>query len=142
MTMTEKFKIVTTFIRDMSSETPNVETYFFAKNNITKYQLNINIDTKPIKNQHVEVDTVFKFQDIEENTKKAYFEMTYVTVVKVNNDVKERKELEKILLCDVQNKIYPHLEKSFLNLLHNSGYPQVKFDKKIDFEALYNQKQN
>ena len=140
--MTEKFKIVTTFIRDMSSETPNVETYFFAKNNITKYQLNINIDTKPIKNQHVEVDTVFKFQDIEENTKKAYFEMTYVTVVKVNNDVKERKELEKILLCDVQNKIYPHLEKSFLNLLHNSGYPQVKFDKKIDFEALYNQKQN
>ena len=142
MTMTEKFKIVTTFIRDMSSETPNVETYFFAKNNITKYQLNINIDTKPIKNQHVEVDTVFKFQDIEENTKKAYFEMTYVTVVRVNNDVKERKELEKILLCDVQNKIYPHLEKSFLNLLHNSGYPQVKFDKKIDFEALYNQKQN
>ena len=142
MTMTEKFKIVTTFIRDMSSETPNVETYFFAKNNITKYQLNINIDTKPIKNQHVEVDTVFKFQDIEENTKKAYFEMTYVTVVRVNNDVKERKELEKILLCDVQNKIYPHLEKSFLNLLHNSGYPQVKFDKKINFEALYNQKQN
>jgi len=52
------------------------------------------------------------------------------------------KVIEKIILCDVQNEIYPNLEKTFINLLDSSGFPGIKFEKKIDFEKLYNQKFN
>ena len=140
--MTKNYKIVTQFLRDISSETPNVETFFFVKNQISNYQLIIDITSKALKNKHVEIDTIFKFKDTKENIKKSYFEMTNVTVVKIDDKVKDKKELEKIILCDVQNEIYPFLEKSFLNLLHNSGYTRVKFEKKVNFLDLYNRKQN
>ena len=140
--MTKNYKIVTQFLRDISSETPNVETYFFVKNNILNYQLVIDITSKALKNKHVEIDTIFKFRDSEENEKKSYFEMTNVTVVKIDEKITDKKELEKIILCDVQNEIYPNLETSFISLLDNSGYPGIKFEKKIDFEKLYNQKFN
>ena len=140
--MTKNYKIVTQFIRDISSETPNVETYFFVKNNISNYPLVIDITSKALKNKHVEIDTIFKFRDSNENEKKSYFEMTNVTVVKIGEKIKEKKELEKIILCDVQNEIYPFLEKSFLSLLHSCGFTQVQFEKKINFEDLYNRRQN
>ncbi len=136
-TMTEKFKILGQYIKDMSSETKDVETYIFVKDNILKYELNININSKPLKNKMVEINTILKFEDKKETKYKSHFEMTYATIIKVDNDVKEKKDLEKIILCDVQIKIYPDLEKSFLNMLHNSGYENVKFEKKIDFENLY-----
>ena len=141
-TMTEKFKILGQFIKDMSSETKDIETFIFVKNNILKYQLNININSKPLKNKMVEINTILKFEGNEETKYKSHFEMTYSTIIKVNDDVKEKKELERIILCDVQIKIYPDLEKSFLNMLHNSGYQNVKFEKKIDFESLYLQQFN
>ena len=140
--MTEKFKILGQFIKDMSSETKDTETYIFVKDNILKYQLDININSKPLKNKMVEINTILKFEDKSENKHKSHFEMTYATIIKINNDVKEKKELEKIILCDVQIRVYPELEKSFLNMLHNSGYGNVKFEKKIDFENLYLQKFN
>ena len=140
--MTEKFKILGQFIKDMSSETKDAETYIFVKDNILKYQLNINIISKPLKNKMVEINTVLKFEDKEETKHKSHFEMTYATIIKVDDSVKEKKELERIILCDVQIKIYPNLEKSFLNMLHNSGYGNVKFEKKIDFENLYLQQFN
>ena len=142
MTMTKNYKIVTQFLRDISSETPNVETYFFVKNNILNYQLVIDITSKALKNKHVEIDTILKFKDNKENKKKSYFEMTNVTIVKIDDKIKNKKELEKIILCDVQNEIYPLLEKSFLSLLHNSGFTQVQFEKKVNFEDLYNRRQN
>ena len=140
--MTEKYKILGQYIKDMSSETPDVETYLFVRDNIAKYQLGIDITSKAIKDKTIEINTTFKFEDKENNKKKSYFEIVYSTIIKIEDDVKEKKELEKIILCDVQNKIYANLEKSFLNLLHDSGYPGVKFDKKVDFENLYNQKFN
>ena len=140
--MTENFKILAEFIKDMSSETPNIESYIFVKENISKYQLNIDINSKALKNDMIEVNTILKFEDKEANEKKSFFEITYVSIVKINENVKDKKELEKILLCDVQNKIYPNLEKSFLNLLHNSGYPGIKLEKKIDFTELYKQRAN
>ena len=139
--MKENFKILTEFIKDMSSETPDVQSYLFVKDNISKYHLNIDIASKPLKNKLIEVSTTLKFEDKEPNEKKSHFEMTYVSIVKVNEEVK-KEELKKILLCDVQNKIYPNLEKIFLNLLHNSGFPEVKFGKKVDFNNLYNQQSN
>ena len=140
--MTKNYKILGKFVKDMSSETPDVETYIFVKDYISKYQLNIDIKSKALKNKMVEVNTIFKFEDKEKNEKKSYFEINFATIIKVDDEVKEKKELEKIILCDVQVEIYPDLEKSFLNLINNSGYPGIKFEKKINFEELYKQRFN
>jgi len=140
--MTEKFKILGNYIRDLSSETPDIETYLYVKNYISKYQLSIDITSTPIKNKMIEINTTLKFEDKTESQKKSYFEIIFVTIIKIDEKITEKKELEKIILCDVQTKIYPNLEKTFLNLLHNSGYPDIKFEKKIDFENLYNQRFN
>ena len=140
--MTEKYKILGKYIKDLSSETKDVETYLFVRDNISKYQLGIDISSKALKNKMIEVNTKFKFEDKEQNEKKSYFEMVFSTIIKVNEGVKEKKELEQIILSDLQTKIYPDLEKAFLDLLHNSGYPRIKFEKKVDFENLYNQKFN
>ena len=140
--MTKNYKILAKFIKDMSSETPDAETFIFVKDNISKYQLNIDINSKALKNKMIEINTIFKFEDKEKNQKKSYFEINFATIVKIDDEVKEKKELEKIILCDAQVEIYPDLEKSFLNLIHNSGYPGVKFEKKIDFINLYNQRFN
>ena len=140
--MTEKYKILGKFIKDMSSETSDVETFLFVKDYISKYQLNIDISSKALKNKMVEINTTLKFEDKDENSKKSHFEIIFATIVRINDEIKEKKDLEKIILCDVQKKIYPDLEKSFLDLLHNSGYPEIKFEKKIDFEKLYNQRFN
>ena len=142
MTMTKKYKILTKYIKDMSSETPNIETYIFVRNYIGKYQLNIDINSKPLKDKMVEINTILKFEDKQENKKKSHFEINYSTVVKIEENISGKKDLEKIILCEVPTEIYPDLEKSFLNLLHDSGYPNVKFEKKIDFEKLYNQRFN
>ena len=140
--MTEKFKILAKYIKDMSSETKNVETYIFVKDNILKYQLNIDIKSIPLKNKMIEINTILKFEDKETSKQKSYFEMNYATIVKIDDSVKEKKELEKIILCDTQLKICPDLEKSFLNMLHDSGYPEVEFEKKLDFNELYMQRFN
>ncbi len=140
--MTEKFKILAQFIKDASSETANIETYLFVKENISKYQLNIDINSKALKNKLIEVNVRLKFEDKEPNEKKSYFEIIYTSIIKVDDDVKDKKDLEKIILCEVPSKIYPNLETSFLNLMHNSGHPEIKLEKKIDFFKLYNEKIN
>ena len=140
--MTKNYEILGKFVKDMSSETQDIETYIFVKEYISKYQLNIDINSKALKNKMVEINTIFKFEDKEQNKKKSYFEINFATIIRVDEKVKEKKELEKIILCDVQSEIYSDLEKSFLDLIHNSGYPEVKFEKKIDFEKLYNQRFN
>ena len=142
MTMTKNFKILAKYIKDISSETPNIETYLFVKDNISKYQLNIDINSKALKNKLIEVNVNLKFEDKEPNEKKSYFEIVYTAVVRIDENIKEKKDLEKIILCDVPNEIYPHLENSFLNLVHNSGHPEIKLEKKIDFNKLYSEKFN
>ena len=142
MIMTEKFKILAKFIKDASSETADIETYLFVKENISKYQLNIDITSKALKNKLIEVNTTLKFEDKEPNDKKSYYEIVYAAIVKINDDIKEKKDLEKIILCDVPTKIFPDLENSFINLMHNSGHPGVKLEKKVDFNKLYNERFN
>ena len=140
--MTEKYKILGKYIKDMSSETRDIETFLFVKDHIAKYQLAIDINSKALKNKHIEINTTLKFEDKENNEKKSYFEIVFSTIIKINDDIKDKKELEKIILCDVQTEIYSDLEKTLLDLLHNSGYPEIKFEKKVDFENLYNQRFN
>jgi len=138
----ENFKILAEFIKDMSSETPDSQTYMFVKENISKYHLDIDIKSVPLKNKLIEINTTLKFEDKEDNEKKSHFEIVYASIVKVDESVNDKKDLERIILRDVQNKIYPNLEKAFLNLLHNSGFPEIKLGKKIDFNKLYSDKFN
>ena len=140
--MSNKFKILSGYIKDLSSETADVETYLFVKENISKYHLDIDITSKALKNKLIEVNTTLKFQDKDANEKKSYYEIVYATIIRVDDDVKEKKDLEKIILCDVPTKIYAKLETSFLNLVHNSGHPDIKLEKKIDFERLFKERFN
>ena len=140
--MSEKFKIIAEFIKDLSSETPDVETYLYVRDYIKNYNLNIDITTLPLKNKLIEVNTKLSFTDKGNSKKKSIFEIIYATIVKIEEEVKDKKEMEKIILCEVQNKIYPNLEKIFENLLKDSGYPINKIEKKIDFEKLYNQQRS
>ena len=140
--MTKKFKLLTKYVKDISAETPDVETYLFVKENISKYKLNIDIKSKPLKNKLIEIQITFIFEDKELNEKKSYFEIVYAVVVKIDDDVKDKKDLEKIILCEVPDTVYPELEKVFLNLVHDSGFPGLKFEKKVDFNKLFNERFN
>tara|TARA_B100001248_G_scaffold168993_1_gene128003 strand:+ start:420 stop:842 length:423 start_codon:yes stop_codon:yes gene_type:complete len=140
--MTKKFKILTKYVKDISAETPDAETYLFVKENISKYKLNIDIKSKPLKNKLIEIQITFIFKDKESNEKKSYFEIVYAVVVNIDDDVKDKKDLEKIILCEVPNNVYPELEKIFLNLVHDSGFPGLKFEKKVDFNKLFNERFN
>ena len=140
--MTDSFKIIGSFIKDMSSETPDAQTHVFVRDQISKYQLKIDINSNAVKNGIIEVNVILRFADPSEVSKKSHFEITYTSIVKINEKISDKKEMEKIILCDVPNKIYPDLERIFLNLLADSGYPGIKFEKKIDFTELYKQRSN
>ena len=140
--MSEKYKILSNFIKDMSSETPDVESFLFTKDNISKYELDIDISSKPLKNKLIEVNTCLKFHDKTKQEKKSYFEVIYTSVVRIEDGVKEKKDLQKIILCDVPTEVYTELEKILINLISSSGYENVKFDKKVDFNKLFNEKFN
>ena len=140
--MTENFKILAEFVKDISSETSDVQTYIFVKENISKYHLSIDINSKALKNKMIEVSITLKFNDKELNEKRSYFEITYTSIVKIDDIINDKKDLEKIILCDVPNKIYPNLKKECLDLIHNSGFPEVTFDKEVDFSDLYKQRTN
>ena len=140
--MNKKYKILSSFIKDMSSETPDVESFLFTKDNISKYELDIDINSNPLKNKLIEVNTCLKFHDKTKQEKKSYFEVIYTSVVRIEDGVKEKKDLQKIVLCDVPTEVYTELEKILINLLSSSGYPGVKFEKKVDFKKLFSEKFN
>ncbi len=140
--MTEKFKILAKYIKDLSIETPDVESYISAKNNIGKYQLDIDIKSIALKNKMIEVIIRLKFQHKDTKLKKSHFEIEYAVVVKVDESIKEKKDLEKIVLCDVPNSVVSDIEKSFTDMMHNSGFPNIKLEKKIDFTKLYLERLN
>ena len=142
MTMTKKYDVLGKYIKELSSETKDIATYLFVKEHISKYQLSIDITSRPLKNRLVEINTTLKFEDKSQNEKKSYFEIIFATIIQTSEEIKEKKDMEKIILCDVQIEIYTDLEKAMLNLLHDSGYPNIKFDKKVDFEILYNERLN
>ena len=140
--MTENYKILGKYIKDMSSETPDVETYLFVKENLSKYNLSIDINSTAIKNKIIQINTVLKFEDNNLKNKRSHFEITYSAIIKLEGDLEDKKELEKIILSKVPKEIYPKLEKIFLSLVKDSGFPELKIKKKVDIEKLYNEKLN
>ena len=139
---TKKYEIVLKYIQDLSVEIPNPETFIFSREYLIKYSLGINITSKTLKNEMIEVITKLTYKDPSENKKKSHFEITYSTVIKITDKNLNKDELEKILLCEVQNEIYPGLKKIFTNLIKDCGFPELKFDKDVDFEQLYQQRLN
>ncbi len=140
--MTKKYEIVLNYIKDLSVEIPDAQTFIFSKEYITKYSLGINVTTKAMKNDMIEVITKLHYKDPNENKRKSYFEISYATVVKIIDKNLKKDDLEKIILVEVQNEIYPILEKIFLNVIRDAGFPNLALEKKVDFEKLYNQKLN
>ena len=140
--MTKKFKIILNYIKDLSVEIPDAQTFIFSKEYITKYSLGINVNTKAMKNEMIEVITKLNYRDPSNNKRKSYFEISYATVVKIIDKNLKKEDLEKIILIEVQNKIYPGLEKILLNIIRDAGFPNLVLEKKVDFEKLYNQKFN
>ena len=140
--MNENYKIISKFIKDISGETPDVETYLYVKDYISKYEMNIEIKSKALKAQIIEINTILRFHDKSESKKKSHFELTYATIIKLEKEIKEKKVLQKIILCDVQKEMFSEMEEALLNLLKMSGFPNIKFEKKVDFEDLYNKKFN
>ncbi len=142
MIMTKEYEIILKYIKDISVEIANAETFIFSREYITKYSLGINITTKPLKDEMIEVITKINYKDPSNNKRKSYFEILYATVIKIKNKNLKKEELEKVILCDVQNEIYPGLEKIFLNMIKDAGFPDMKLDKKVDFEKLFQQRLN
>ena len=140
--MPKNYKILLNFIKDLSVETKDTQTLLFVKDQISSYQLNIEINSKALKNKMIEVSTKLSFKDKQNSERQSVFELIYATVVKIEEEIKDKKILEKIILCDVQKEIYPKLEKIFVNLLNDSGFPNIKFEKKVDFEKLYSERLN
>ena len=140
--MTKKYKIVTEFAKDVSYETPDVETYLQTKENILKYNLNLDINSKFLKNKIIEVNIITKFQENNLERKKSNFEITYAAIVRIDENVKNKKEMEQIVLSDAPNEIYPRLEDLFISFVNKSGFPEVKIARKVDFEKLYREKFN
>ncbi len=140
--MTKKYEIALKYIKDLSIEIPDAKTFLFSKEYITKYSLGINVTTKPMKSDMIEVITKLHYKDPANNKLKSYFEISYATVIKLKNKEMKKDELEKLILCDLQNDIYPNLERIFLKSIKDAGFPDMKLDKKIDFEKLYQQKLN
>ena len=140
--MAEKFEIVLEYIKDLSVETPNIETLIFVRNNIEKYNMNIDINSKALKNKMIEINTKLTFEDKQNNNKKSFFQIVYGTIIKIKNEIKDKKEMEKIILCDAQIKVYPKIENIFIKLINDAGYPGIKFEKKVDFEKLYKERSN
>ena len=138
--MTKKFNIILEFIKDLSIETPNAETLIYVRNSLTKYKMNIDINSKPLKNKMIEVNTKLTFQDKETSDKKSFFEIVYATIIKLNEEIKDKIEIEKIILCDLQNIIYPKIEKIFFNIIKDSGYPSIKLENTVNFEKLYKER--
>ena len=140
--MPKNYKILLNFIKDLSVETKDTQTLLFVKDQISSYQLNIEINSKALKNKMIEVSTKLSFKDKQNSERQSVFELVYATVVKIEEEIKDKKILEKIIICDVQKEIYPKLEKIFVNLLNDSGFPNIKFEKKVDFEKLYSERLN
>ena len=135
--MTKNYKILTSYVKDIASKISGTENYIYLKDNIPKYSLGIDINSLPLKNNMAEVNIRLTFDNKNEKDKKAYFEMTHTTVVRVEESAVNKNELKKIFLSDVPTEIYPEIEKKFFEIVKSIGYPEIKLEKEINFQELF-----
>ena len=139
--MTKNYKILTSYIRDISSKISGTEDYIYLKDNIPKYSLGIDINSVPLKNNMAEVNIKLTFDNKSEENKKAYFEMLHTTVIRVEESAVNKDELKKIFLSEVPTEIYPEIEKKFFEIVKSIGYPEIRLEKRINFKDLFEKNQ-
>ena len=141
MRMTKNYKILTSYVKDISSKISGTEDYIYLRDNIPKYSLGIDINSVPLKSNMAEVNIKLTFDNRSEENKKAYFEMVHTTVIRVEESAVSKDGLKKIFLSDVPTEIYPEIEKKFFEIVKSIGYPEIKLGKRIDFEELFEKNQ-
>jgi len=139
--MTKNYKILTSYVKDISSKINDTESYIYLKDNIPKYSLGIDINSIPLKNNMAEVNIKLNFGNKSEKDQKAYFEMTHSTVIRVDNSAVNKKDLKKIFLSEVPTEMYPEIEKKFFEIVKSIGYPNIKLEKRINFKEMYEKNQ-
>ena len=139
---TDQFKIILEYIKDLSIETPSVSALSFVKENISNYNMDIDIASMVLPSKALEITTKLTLQDKKDNNEKAFFEIKYATVISLDRNINDKNTIGKIVLCDLQKIIYPKIQNIFLNIIKNAGYPEIKFEKDVDFEKLYSEKFN
>ena len=139
--MTKNYKILTSYVKDISSKINDTESYIYLKDNIPKYSLGIDINSLPLKNNMAEVNIKLTFDNKDEKDKKAYFEMTHSTVIRVEDSAVNKDDLKKIFLSDVPTEVYPEIERKFFEIVKSIGYPEIKLEKKINFQEMFEKNQ-
>ena len=139
--MTKNYKILASYIKNISSKISGTEDYIYLKDNIPKYSLGIDINSIPLKSNMAEVNIKLTFDNKNEKNKKAYFEMLHTTVIRVEESAVNKEELKKIFLSEVPTEMYPEIEKRFFEIVQSIGYPEIKLDKRINFKELFEKNQ-
>ena len=133
------YKIISKFIKDISFEIPSAEAFVLLEKEISKYNLNFDIKSKPFKNNIIEINTILKLIPNQDVKHKMLTEINFASLVSIEN-VSDKKEVEKIVLVKVPTEIYPKIYETFIYLFSQAGIKNLKFEKEVNFEKLYNER--
>ena len=140
--MENKFKIIVSYIKDLSVEIPTPEALVTIRNTIPEYKMKVDIKSKPLKRKMIEVLTTLTYENPNKKKERGFFQISYANVIEIVDLKINKVDLEKVILSDLQIMMYPELEEKFLTILRSSGLPDLKFGNKIDFEKLYKERLN
>ena len=134
------YKIISKFIKDISFEIPNIQTFIMMEKEILNYKLNCDIKSKPYKDNIIEVSTILKITPNQEFKHKMLTEINLATLVSLEENTNDKKELEKIILVNIPTEIYPVLYDTFIYLFKQAGVKDINIAQNIDFEKMYNER--
>ena len=134
------YKIISKFVKDISFEIPNIQAFVMLEKEIKNYSLNFDIKAKPYKDKIVEINTTLKISPKENIKDKILAEITYTALVTIDEGIKDKKELEKIILINVPTDVYPALYETFVYLFKQAGIKNIEITKTVDFEKMYKEK--
>ncbi len=132
------YKIISKFIKDISFEIPNAQTFVMIEKEILNYNLNFDIKSKPFKDNIIEVSTILRLIPNQDVKHKMLAEINLTTLASI--DENDKKELEKIILIKIPTDVYPALYETFIYLFKQAGLKDIKIEKEINFEKMYNEK--
>ena len=130
-------KIISKFIKDISFEIPNAQTFVMLEKEISKYNLHFDIKSKQFKDNIIEVNTILRLTPSQELKNKMLTEINYAALVSIEKNLNDKKELEKIILVKVPTEVYPTLYETFVYLFTQAGLKNVSIEKEVNFEKLY-----
>ena len=134
------YRIISKFIKDISFEIPNAQAFVMLEKEIENYSLNFDIKSSTYKNNIIEVNTILKITPNQNVKHKILTEINYTSLVSIEKNFEDKKELEKIVLVKVPQDIYPKLYETFVFLFKQAGIENIKIEKEVDFEKLHSQR--